>query len=298
MLDLQPRVHFHEPDSVGAQAFGRISDELDGARADIVDRLGRLDRRRAELFTGRFVHPRRGGFLDHFLVAALQRAVAFEQMDDVAVGVAEHLHLDMAWALDIFFDQHMRVAKRRGSLALARGERVGEVGRVLDLAHPLAPAARDRLDEDGIADLFRLTRQQIGRLIRTHIARRHRHPCRRHQRFGRILQPHRGDAGRRWPNPDQPRIDHGLRELGIFGEKPITRMDRLSPRSERSSNDLLTHQITLARRRRPDMHRLIGLAHMQRLRVSIRINRNSANAHRTRSPNNPASNFAPIGDQK
>ncbi len=119
MLDLQPRVHFHEPDAVGAQAFRRIGDELDRACADIIDCLGRLDRCGAKLFARRFVHARCGGFFDHLLVAALQRAIAFEQMDDVAVGVAEHLHLDMARALDIFLDQDMRVAERRGGLTLA-----------------------------------------------------------------------------------------------------------------------------------------------------------------------------------
>ena len=38
----------------------------------------------------------RGAFLDHLLEAALQRAIALEQMDGVAVAVAEHLDFDMA----------------------------------------------------------------------------------------------------------------------------------------------------------------------------------------------------------
>ena len=43
MFDLQPRVHFHEPDAIGAQPFRGIGDELDRACADIVDRLGGAD---------------------------------------------------------------------------------------------------------------------------------------------------------------------------------------------------------------------------------------------------------------
>jgi hypothetical protein len=39
MLDLQARVHLHEPDAVGAQPGARIGDELDGAGADIADGL-------------------------------------------------------------------------------------------------------------------------------------------------------------------------------------------------------------------------------------------------------------------
>ena len=45
-------------------------------------------------------------FLEDFLVAALQRAIAFEQVDDIALGVGEDLHLDVARAEDVFLQQH------------------------------------------------------------------------------------------------------------------------------------------------------------------------------------------------
>ena len=44
------------------------------------------------------VHARRGRLLDHLLVAALQRAVALEQVHGIAVPVGEHLDLDVARA--------------------------------------------------------------------------------------------------------------------------------------------------------------------------------------------------------
>src|SRR3546814_18224261 len=95
MLDLQPRVHFHEPDAVGAQALRRVGDELDRPCTDIIDRLRGAHRGGAELGARGFVHAWGGGFLDHLLVAALARAVALEQVDDVAVPVAEYPHLHM-----------------------------------------------------------------------------------------------------------------------------------------------------------------------------------------------------------
>ena len=42
----------------------------------------------------------RGRFLDDFLVAALHRAVALEEMHDIAVPVAQHLELDVARPFD------------------------------------------------------------------------------------------------------------------------------------------------------------------------------------------------------
>ncbi len=55
--------------------------------------------------------------------------------------VAEHLHLDMARFFDIFFDQHPGIAEGGLGLALRGGQRLGEIGRVVDAAHALAAAA-------------------------------------------------------------------------------------------------------------------------------------------------------------
>ena len=52
-----------------------------------------------------------GRLLEHLLVAALGRAVALEEVDDVAVGVGEDLHLDVAAGLDVLLDQHGVVAE-------------------------------------------------------------------------------------------------------------------------------------------------------------------------------------------
>ena len=46
------------------------------------------------------------------------------------------------------------------------------------------------------------------------------------------------------------------------------------------------------------MHRRIGVLHMQRLRIGIRIDRYCANPHIPRRADNPASNLAPIGDEE
>src|SRR3546814_2783857 len=101
----------------------------------------------SDLGARRFVHAGGGGFLDHLLMPPLERAVALEQVDDIAVGVAEHLHLDMAGGQDIFLDQHMIIAERCRRLALARGERVDEIRRGVDLAHPLAASSEEHPSE-------------------------------------------------------------------------------------------------------------------------------------------------------
>jgi hypothetical protein len=71
-------------------------DELHGAGALIVHRLGQRHRLLAHRLAGALVEERRRRFLDHLLVAALDRALALEQVDAVAEGVAHHLDLDVA----------------------------------------------------------------------------------------------------------------------------------------------------------------------------------------------------------
>ena len=71
----------------------------------------------------------RGAFLQHLLVAALQRAVALAEMDGVALAVAEHLDLDVARLLQIFLEID-RVVAERGLGFGARGrERGRQLGR-------------------------------------------------------------------------------------------------------------------------------------------------------------------------
>src|SRR3954453_14292926 len=172
MLDLETRVYFHEPDSVGAGALRRIADELDRAGVLVIDRLRRAHRGAAHGFAGFRVHAWRGRFLDHFLVTALERAVALEQVDDIAVAVAEHLHLDVARAFDPFFEEHDVVAEAGRGLAIAAFERAVEVVAAIALAHALAAAAGHRLDQHRITDRVSFLFQPLGVLVFAEIARR------------------------------------------------------------------------------------------------------------------------------
>jgi hypothetical protein len=57
------------------------------------------------------VEERRRRLLDHLLVAALDRALALAEVDDVAVLVGQHLDLDVARLLDELLDEHAVVAE-------------------------------------------------------------------------------------------------------------------------------------------------------------------------------------------
>src|SRR5690606_27313285 len=219
VLDLQPGVHLHEPDAVGLQPLGGVGDEFDGAGADVVHGLGRADGGVGDGRAGGGVHAGGGRLLDDRLVAALQRAVAFVQVDDVALAVAEHLHLDVARAGDVFLDQDPRVAEGGLALSLGRGEAVGEVLGPVDLLHALAAAAGDRLDQHRIADGVGFPTQALGGLVVAEIAGGDRHAGLDHQSLGGVFQAHGADGGGRRADPDQTGGHDGLGEVGVLGQE-------------------------------------------------------------------------------
>ena len=72
-------------------------------------------------------------------------------MDDVA-PVAEHLHLDMARALDQFFEIEPAVAKGGFGFGARLRHQPIELGAIVDDADAAAAAAGRRLDHHGIAE--------------------------------------------------------------------------------------------------------------------------------------------------
>ena len=123
MLDLQPRIHFHE-----VELLLGIHQELDGARADVADGArrgdGRLRHGRAHLRA----QSRRRGLLDDLLMPALHRAVAIEQRDGLAVRIGKDLHLDVPRGRKVALEQQPVVAERGARQALRRFDRGRDFG--------------------------------------------------------------------------------------------------------------------------------------------------------------------------
>ena len=124
VLDLDARIDLDEVELAGIG----IHQELDRAGADIVGGVRDLQRVVAQLAALHRVEIGRGRALHDLLVAALDRAVALEQMHRIAVLVAEHLHLDMARPLDQLFQIDLVLAEGGLGLALGLGHLARQVG--------------------------------------------------------------------------------------------------------------------------------------------------------------------------
>ena len=148
VLHLQAGIHFQE-----IEVAFLVDDELHGARRAVVHRPGQGHRLLAHGLAGFFVQQRGGGFFEHLLVAALDRAFALAQVDDVAVLVGQHLDLDVPRFLDVLLGEDAAVAEGRDGLVGGPLEPVPALGVVVHHAHALAAAAGGGLEHHRVADL-------------------------------------------------------------------------------------------------------------------------------------------------
>jgi hypothetical protein len=94
----------------------------------------------------------RGGFFQHLLVAALQRAVAFAEVNHIAVAVGDDLDLDVARLLEVALHIDRVIAERGASFRAGGRDRLGQVFAGLGDLHAATAAAGGRLDQYGEAD--------------------------------------------------------------------------------------------------------------------------------------------------
>ena len=118
VLYLDARVHLDEKPFPAVH----IEEELDGPGTLVPDLLRDAHGRRTKLAPGLFRQVDRGGYLDHLLVASLDRTVALVQVNHVAVFVPEDLHLDVLGPADVALEEDTGISEGALRLALGLGQ--------------------------------------------------------------------------------------------------------------------------------------------------------------------------------
>ena len=128
-------------------------------------------------------------------MAALHRAVALTEMNDVAVGVGKDLDLDMPRIHDGLLEDQLARAESAFRLGARGADRFHEVGVAFDETHAAPTAAGRGLDHDRQADLacfgFEVGVALVGALVARHAG----HTGVDHAPLGGGLVAHRGDGG-------------------------------------------------------------------------------------------------------
>src|SRR5271168_446281 len=154
--------------------------------------------------------------------------------------------------------------------------------------HALAAAARRRLDQHWVAEPFGVGLRilEFGNSC-PFATRQHRHARALHDSARTRLVAHQPYMTRAWPHEIYSRPPAGLREVAVLREEPITRMHRVGPVSQYRADNRRYVEVAVLSRRRPDTHRFVGHAHVKRVPVSSRVNRNRVDSQFTARPDYP-----------
>ncbi len=292
VLDLQPCIHLQEKVS----ALG-IDDKLDRAGTSITHRTSGRHGICADALAHGGIDDRRRCLFDHLLASPLRGAVALAQVDAVAVGVGEHLHLDVAAALDQALQHERAVAEGAGRLAARAGQGLGQGGEVMHQPHAAAAAAGHRLHQQRQTQAAGLGKQRGVALVVAQVARRAGHAGFEHAALGQRLVAHGGDGRGRRADEDKASLETGLGELGALGQEAVARMHGIGAGAAGGVEQRIDAQVALGRGRLADAHRLVGLGDMRRQGISGAVDSHGAVAQGARRADHAASDFATVGDE-
>ncbi len=222
VLDLDAGVDLEEPELLPGE------EELDRAGADVADGAGHGQGGVAQAFAQGGTDRGRRGLLDQLLVAALDRALALEQVHHAAARVGQELDLDVARGLQPAFEEHLVAAERAPGLAAGRLDGLGQVARVADHPHADPAAAVGRLDHQGEPDPLPgggQVRAGVAGRPGHRLAREHRHPGAGRDPLGLQLVAEGGQHLRGRPHEGQAALAAAGGELGPLGQEPVARVD-------------------------------------------------------------------------
>src|SRR5690606_29545502 len=109
------------------------------------------------------------------LVAPLDGALALAEVPGGAVGVGEHLELDVPWLYEVLLEVDRAVAEGPQGLLAGGRELTLDLRRFVDDAHPAATATGRRLEDHRIAHFGGQGAGRRGIRERTLAAGQHRH---------------------------------------------------------------------------------------------------------------------------
>ena len=243
-----------------------------------------------------FRQVRRGRFLDQFLVPALQGAIALPEMDEVAVPVAEDLHLDVPGAVDVFLHVNAAVAEGRLGFLLRRGQVRGERAFLADHAHAATAAAGHGLDQHRVADAVR----QRGDVVLAGDDPGARDDgdaslLGQAARLILVAQPVHG-LGRRADELDLTVAAHPGK-LGVLGEEAVPGVDGLGAGHLGGADQAIDPQIALGGGGRANADLVVGQVEIGRAAVGFAEDGHGFDAQIVTGADDPQGDFASIGNE-
>ena len=232
-------------------------------------------------------------------MAALERALALADREDLARRVAEDLDLDVARVLDEELGVHAVVREVRLRLALRAREGLGDLRLAAHDAHALAAAAGRRLQEEREAVLPAEGRDLRGRRRGRRHAGDDGDARRDHPLAGlRLARPsHRSRTGA-GPTHVEPRVEDCLREGRVLGEESEAGVDERRARLAGGRDELLRDEVALARGGRADRDGVVREADVERAAVGLGVDRDGRDSEVAAGADDPHGDLAAVRDEE
>ncbi len=213
------------------------------------------------------------------------------------MGVGENLELDVAGIGQVLLQVHVPDAEGVGGDGLGGCEGVQQLLFTGHDGHPDASPASRGLDDHGITEVasdgccLRRRGDALGAARDDGNAGLHHLPP-----GGRLVAHEFQHPARRPYEPD-PFPFAGGGEARVLGQEAVTGMDRVGAASLGGIDDLLSGQVALRSRRRPDEERLVGVLGEEGVLVRLGIHGHRANAHLAAGAHDADGYLAPVGDE-
>ena len=292
VLNLDARVHLHE---IKVSIF--VDEKFDRSGVFVFDRFRQLDGRVAHFFAKRRRNERRWTFFDYFLIAPLDRAIAFAKMNNSTMTIGDDLKLNVMRIHNQLLDIDVRISERFLRFHSRRVITIHQTRFVVRGAHPTTATARNGFDHHRVTNFLRDLRRFLVVGDNAIASGCHRDAGFASARARHVFVAHFLNHVRRRPNEfDFATLDH-FGKVRVLGQKTVTRMDRIDVADLGRAHDALDFQITVRARRRADANRFVGKLHVQGIDVGIGINRERADAELFACANNAQRDFTAVGNQ-
>ena len=272
-------------------------EELAGAGADVAGRAQDLLGRPEQLGVLLVGDEGGRGLLDELLVAALQRAVAGGDHDDVAVLVGEALGLDVPGVVEEALDEALAAAERRDGLAHRGLEQLGDLLEGAGDLQATTATAVGRLDGDRQAELLGERDDLVGAVDRVGGAGHERGLGRQRDVPGLDLVAEAVDGLGAGADPDQAGVDDLLGEPAVLGEEPVARVDRIGAGLVCDLDQLVLQQVGVTRRGPAEGVRLVGDLDVECVAVGLGVDGDGLDAVVRAGAGDAYRDLTPVGDE-
>ena len=243
MFHLHTGIHFNEIEMF----FILIHKELYRPCIEVIDILHQLDGGITDIIT-QLLRKRPGRrHFNHFLMAALDRAVTFKQMNNMSRFITENLHLDVLRIHDTFFHIHFVAAESHFRFRFRAVIRFLQIFHAVHIPHAASAAAVDRFDHDGEPVFLGKRFDLIKAFHRTVCAGNHGDLCFFCLFTGIHFIAEHDQMFHTRPDENNAFLFTAFRQLRIFRKESVTGMNCVHMMLLTDTDDVLYIQVSINR---------------------------------------------------